>query len=57
VREPDYVADRSPEEKLRFGCLVRTLVWAKGKTGKSSAEITSVILRRGKEDIQRSSCT
>jgi hypothetical protein len=48
----DYA--RSYEDKLRFGCLVRLLVWAKGMTGKSSAEITSAILRMSKESIERS---
>ncbi len=45
---------RQPEEIMKFKHLVQMLVWAKGKTGKSSAEIISVILRRGKMEIERS---
>lgn len=45
---------RKPEEITKFTYLIRMLVWAKGKTGKSSAEIISLVLRRGKMDIERS---
>ena len=54
VIAPGAGSARSPEEKLRFERLVRTLTWAKEITGKSSTEITSVILRKGKDEIARS---
>ena len=44
---------RRPDEKARFQHLLRMLIWAKSKTGKSSAEITSLLLRRGKDGIQQ----
>lgn len=44
---------RQLEEKAKFQNLLRTLIWAKSRTGKSSAEITSVILRRGKDGLDR----
>jgi hypothetical protein len=42
---------RLQEEKIRFNHLLRMLTWAKSKTGRSSAEIASLILRRGKDRI------
>lgn len=44
---------RQPEEQARFRHLLRVLVWAKSKTGKSSAEITSLILRKGKDGFDQ----
>ena len=44
---------RQPDEMERFKYLLRMLIWAKNKTGKSSAEIASLILRRGKDAIQQ----
>jgi len=44
---------RRPDEQEKFQHLLRVLVWAKNKTGKSSAEVASLILRRGKEGIER----
>lgn len=44
---------RQPDEQAKFQHLLRVLVWAKNKTGKSSAEVASLILRRGKEGIER----
>jgi hypothetical protein len=40
------------EEEIKFNHLLRMLVWAKSRTGKSSAEITSIILRKGKDGIE-----
>ena len=45
---------RRPDEKARFQHLLRMLIWAKSKTGKSSAELISLILRRGKDGIEGS---
>jgi len=44
---------RLPDERDRFKSLLAMLIWAKSKTGKSSAEIASLILRRGKDGIQQ----
>jgi len=45
---------RLPDEKARIQHLLRMLIWAKSKTGKSSAELISLILRRGKDGIEGS---
>jgi hypothetical protein len=47
---------RLPRERERFAHLVHTLVWAKEKTGKSSAEIIRVLLHKGKVELYRSFC-
>jgi hypothetical protein len=44
---------RLPDEKAKFRHLLQMLIWAKGKTGKSSAEVAGLILRRGRENIER----
>ena len=42
---------RRADEKARFKHLLQILIWAKNKSGKSSAEVASLILRRGKDGI------
>lgn len=44
---------RQPDEVERFKYLLQMMIWAKNKTGKSSAEITGLILRRGKDAIEQ----
>lgn len=44
---------RQQEEKTKFTRMLQTMIWAKEKTGKSSAEIISLILRKGKLEITR----
>lgn len=44
---------RQPEEKARFRHLLQILIWAKNTTGKSSSEITRLILRRGKDGLDQ----
>ncbi|HML87977.1 MAG TPA: hypothetical protein PKA28_05955 [Methylomusa anaerophila] len=53
VKDFDAGFTRSPEEIIKFKCLMRTLIWAQEKTGKSSAEIVSVIFRKGKMVVDR----
>jgi len=43
---------RRPDEKARFQNLLRLLIWAKNKTGKSSTELISLVLCRGKDGIE-----
>jgi hypothetical protein len=42
---------RQPDEKARFNHLLHMLIWAKNKTGRSSAEIASLILHWSKDGI------
>jgi len=42
---------RRQDEKTKFTRMLQTMVWAKERTGKSSAEIISLILRKGKFEI------
>ncbi|BBB92011.1 hypothetical protein [Methylomusa anaerophila] len=53
MKDFDAGFTRSPEEIIKFKCLMRTLIWAQEKTGKSSAEIVSVIFRKGKMVVDR----
>jgi len=53
VKSYNLSCARKPEEKVMFRYLMQTLVWAKEKTGKPSAEIISVILHKGKDELHR----
>ncbi len=42
---------RNTEEILRFQKLIKTLIWVKKTSGKSSPEVVNAILRNCKEDF------
>jgi hypothetical protein len=45
----DY--SRRPDERAKFSYLLHLLVRVKGKTGRPSGEIVSVLLTKGREEI------
>jgi len=51
VKDSSVSFVRRADEKARFKHLLQILIWAKNKSGKSSAEVASLILRRGKDGI------
>ena len=53
VKDLNPSFSRRPEEMEKFKCLIQTLVWAQDKTGKSSAEIIRLTLRKGKTLLDR----
>ena len=54
MKSLERVVDRSPEERMKFSCFMQKIVWAQGKTGRSYAEIISLVMRKGKMELERS---